>query len=224
MNSLGIANSHQDQRIVGPKSSGMELSMAHIEKLLEPYLGTAIDQGRKQEILHAVLEKSFTNYSKAGQCLEIPGAALQGIAFWAPNSYAYAYHYAELSGKFTRTITQLWVSGMPIFNPESLLKGEDRLDYIAMFAESEYLYMSYRDVNALMKQFPEIDEVVRKFVELSQNATLTFLSISRLPIASRIDLFHETYPEIFKMCSMEIRAELLGISRHTYSKYLSKKK
>jgi hypothetical protein len=194
-----------------------------IDQFLSPYLASDLPIARKQVLYEAIIERFHLNLSKPMHCIEIPGLAINGMAFWISESYAYSYRMEEVGGKPTKVFTNIWTKGVPILLESALLGQTDRGEYIEVLEQTEYLYMAYRDVLYLMDAYAEIKQLVQQFISLSNRSSLDFLMISKLPIASRVERFHQEYPRLLQASSMELRAEMLGITRQTYKKYLYKR-
>lgn len=187
-------------------------------KLVQHYVHNKFHLDEKRESL---LSERFASACSAQQALkyqiiESPGPASEGRVWYSAQSMIHSYYQNMLNDMSYGT--QIWKRNEAILFGPSLLKGEDRINYIQVLEPGIVVSLAYTELMAIREEFHEVMEHLEEIIIQNEKAYQHRIHLLNEPSTDRVKRFEAENSLFCTIASVEKKAMHVGLSRQGYSR------
>ncbi|SDL16054.1 cAMP-binding domain of CRP or a regulatory subunit of cAMP-dependent protein kinases [Pedobacter sp. ok626] len=194
-----------------------EIIRQEIVPELEALTGSLTEECIEYITLHSRFKQVTKN-----QYIQSYGSYEDGHLNYLYRGIAHSFYYDHETDK--TFVTRLWKKDEIIFDVNSFVKSEDRLESIRMLEDGELIAINYYHLKALLSKFPELYALFPYLHIDREKHNNYYQHLLKLTAEERVSLFLQHNPTLINRINKDAIALYLGISRCRFSTALHKQK
>ncbi|TKC62510.1 Crp/Fnr family transcriptional regulator [Pedobacter hiemivivus] len=163
----------------------------------------------REECIEYIILNSKLEHVAKDQFIQKNGSYVHGHLYFLYNGTAFGfYHNQRMDKTFA---TRLWQADEIIFDTNSFLNCEDRIENIQMLEDGELISINYDSLKVLLDKFPEVFALLPFLTIKFEKHSRFYQHLLKRTIKERISLFLDHDPTLINKISRDIIALYLGV-------------
>ncbi|TCC99559.1 Crp/Fnr family transcriptional regulator [Pedobacter hiemivivus] len=200
---------------VSNKERLREIIRQEIVPGLEALTGSLTEECIEHITSHSRLKQVTKN-----QFIQSSGSYEDGHLSYLYRGIAHSFYYHQETNK--TFVTRLWKKDEIIFDTNSFVKSEDRLESIQMLEDGELIAINYYHLKSLLNKFPELFALFPYLQIDREKHSKYYQHLLKLTAEERVSLFIQHNPTLISRINKDAIALYLGMSRCRFSTALHK--
>ncbi|TCC99560.1 cyclic nucleotide-binding domain-containing protein [Pedobacter hiemivivus] len=169
-----------------------------------------------EECIEYIILNSKLEQVAKDQYIQKNGSYIHGHLYFLYTGIAFGFYHDQLTDR--RFATRLWKANEIIFDTNSFLNCEDRIEDIQMLEDGELISINYNSLKVLLDKFPEVFALLPYLTIPFEKHSTFYQNMLKSNFKKRVSLFLQHNPTLINKISIDTIALYLNMPKSSFNR------